>query len=58
MRNWLQVKKQSVPNKFIHITDETAKEQEESKHLETIYRNIKEKALFLIRLEPAKLIGH
>ena len=52
------MKKQSVPNKFIHITDETAKEQEESKHLETIYRNIKEKALFLIRLEPAKLIGH
>lgn len=54
MRNWLQVKKQSVSSKFSQLTDLAERELEEDKHMQDIYNHVIDKAEFLIKLEPSK----
>lgn len=54
MRTWFGVKKQSVSNKFQHL-DQDEREGTEEEHLSTVVSNVVEKALFLVRLEPANV---
>ena len=53
MRTWLQAKKSSIGNKYRSAEDEALRLEKESTHLNDIVGKVTEKAVFLIKLDPA-----